>query len=139
MDVPVAVVSLIDESRQWFKSCHGMCATETPRDQAFCAHAILQENVFLIQDATRDDRFADNPLVAGGLVKFYAGIPLSMTGKDRRKHRIGTLCLIDSRPRDLDAEGMRMLEDLGKLVEYEVEVSVAMEQAREKAAADSSK
>ena len=139
MDVPVAVVSLIDESRQWFKSCHGMCAAETPRDQAFCAHAILQENVFLIQDATRDDRFADNPLVAGGLVKFYAGIPLSITGKDRRKHRIGTLCLIDSRPRDLDAEGMRMLEDLGKLVEYEVEVSVAMEQAREKAAADSSK
>mmetsp|Transcript_5577 Transcript_5577/g.15689 ORF Transcript_5577/g.15689 Transcript_5577/m.15689 type:complete len:714 (+) Transcript_5577:325-2466(+) len=135
MDVPVAVVSLVDDSRQWFKSCHGLCAVETPRDQAFCAHAILQDNVFLIQDATKDDRFADNPLVTGGLVRFYAGIPLSITGKDRRKHRIGTLCLIDTRPRDLDAEGMRMLEDLGKLVEYEVEVSMASEQGKKAAAA----
>lgn len=133
MDVPVVLVSLVDESRQWFKSCHGLCAAETPRDQAFCAHAILQDNVFLIQDATKDDRFADNPLVTGGVVRFYAGIPLAITGRDRLKHRIGTLCLIDTRPRDLDAEGMRMLEDLGKLVEYEVEVSLAAE--KQKAAA----
>jgi phosphoribosyl 1,2-cyclic phosphodiesterase/CheY-like chemotaxis protein len=133
LDVPVAVVSLVDESRQWFKSCHGLCATETPRDQAFCAHAILQDNVFLIQDATKDDRFADNPLVTGGIVRFYAGIPLAVTGRDRRKHRIGTLCLIDTRPRDLDIEGMRTLEDLGKLVESEIEIS--LERGKKAAAA----
>mmetsp|Transcript_25134 Transcript_25134/g.54860 ORF Transcript_25134/g.54860 Transcript_25134/m.54860 type:complete len:784 (+) Transcript_25134:300-2651(+) len=124
-DVPVVLISLVDKDRQWFKSCEGLCATETPRDQAFCAHAIHRDNVFIIQDATKDDRFADNPLVTGGVVRFYAGMPLSIMGSDNLKHRIGTLCLIDTTPRDLDKDSIRLLQDLAHLVEAEVELSMA--------------
>lgn len=116
-DVPIALVSLVDAERQWFKSRRGLDATETPRAISFCGHAILGDGVFEVPDATADPRFHDNPLVldAPG-VRFYAGAPLHMGGGAR----IGTLCIIDRVPRDLDAEGRSLLRDLADVVQSEL-------------------
>ncbi|MDH4426467.1 MAG: sensor domain-containing diguanylate cyclase [Acidovorax sp.] len=114
--VQVALVSLVDENRQWFKSCIGTDVRETPRAISFCGHAILGETPFVIPDALEDQRFADNPLVTGELhIRFYAGCPLR--GPDRRK--LGTLCIIDSQPRAFGKEDIGMLVDLASLVERE--------------------
>jgi phosphoribosyl 1,2-cyclic phosphodiesterase/CheY-like chemotaxis protein len=116
-DVPMALVSLVDAERQWFKSHHGLEATETPREMAFCAHAILQDDVLLVRDAFGDPRFAENPLVTGEpRVRFYAGMPLTLPDGSRA----GTLCLIDHRARDLSERQLEALRDLGRLVEREL-------------------
>ena len=108
--------SLVDGERQWFKSRQGLHTTETPRDMAFCSHAITQDAVFLVSDAIQDPRFADNPLVTGKPhVRFYAGVPLALADGSR----IGTLCLIDTRPRELDETKLALLRDLGKMLERE--------------------
>ena len=116
-DVPIALVSLIDRDRQWFKSRHGLDAVETPRETAFCAHAILDRAVLQVPDALQDPRFADNPLVAGPpRVRFYAGAPLAASDGSL----VGTLCLIDQRARQLDEQQLRLLRDLASLVEAEL-------------------
>ena len=116
-DVPIALVSLVDRDRQWFKSCIGLNAKETPRDMAFCAHAILEKEMLIVPDAFLDPRFADNPLVTGEpRVRFYAGCPLKLPDGNF----MGTLCLIDTRPRQLDDRKINLLRDLGNLAEIEL-------------------
>ena len=116
--VPIALVSLVDADRQWFKSCIGLDAVETPRDISFCGHAILGNGVFVIPDALADQRFSDNPLVTGDPnVRFYAGCPLQVSNGSK----IGTLCLIDVEPREFDSESAALLQDLARMVEREIE------------------
>ncbi|CCQ72824.1 PAS domain S-box protein [Magnetospira sp. QH-2] len=116
--VPIALVSLVDKERQWFKSRQGLDATETPRDISFCGHAILQDDVFVIGNALEDERFADNPLVTGApKIRFYAGAPLFAPGGER----VGTLCIIDVEPRHLSTEQVSTLRDLADGVEAEME------------------
>jgi signal transduction histidine kinase len=123
---PVALVSLLDEHRQWFKSAvglEGMGMRETPRSVSFCAHAILQDDVFSVQDATQDDRFADNPFVAGDpLIRFYAGAPLRTT----EGLNLGTLCVLDTVPRVLDAFQQRALRTLSAQVVAQLELRHGM-------------
>ncbi|VVD97704.1 putative diguanylate cyclase AdrA [Pandoraea eparura] len=110
---PISLVSLIDESRQWFKARQGIETTQTPRSIAFCAHAILDDDVLVVPDARDDLRFADNPLVMGDPnIRFYAGAPL----RTPEGHRLGTLCVMDRRPRTLDDEKRALLADLSALV-----------------------
>jgi diguanylate cyclase (GGDEF)-like protein/PAS domain S-box-containing protein len=114
--VPICLVSLIDLDRQWFKSRYGLAATQTPRSDAFCAHAVEKRMMMVVEDAQLDERFAANPLVTGPpLIRFYAGQPVfSPDG-----HALGTLCIIDTKPRHLDAPGIAALRDFASLVEEE--------------------
>jgi signal transduction histidine kinase len=110
---PISVISLIDEHRQWFKAKVGLTANETPRDPAFCAHALELSDILEVPDATRDDRFFDNPFVTGDpSIRFYAGMPLTMPDGSR----LGTLCVIDRQPRELTDDQRSSLRILGKQV-----------------------
>ncbi|EEW09974.1 GGDEF domain-containing protein [Vibrio mimicus] len=116
-NVPIALVSLVDENRQWFKSCFGLSVSETSRDISFCGHAILGRKVFIIEDASQDPRFADNPLVTGEPhIRFYAGVPLLYEDK----MALGTLCIIDRKPRQLSQDELIDLCDLAKMAEREL-------------------
>jgi diguanylate cyclase (GGDEF)-like protein len=116
-DVPIALVSLVDADRQWFKSNQGMDVCESPRGTSFCGHTILREEPLVVQDAFEDVRFRDNPLVTGDPnIRFYAGHPVSGPGGEA----LGTLCVIDDKPRaaaDFDAEA---LAEFAAMVEAEV-------------------
>eukprot|EP00985_Skeletonema_marinoi_P002874 scaffold1176_cov182-Skeletonema_marinoi.AAC.12 len=122
--VPISLVSLVDEDRQWFKSNQGLAgATETPRDYAFCSHAILTDDIMVVPDALQDERFADNPLVEGSPnIRFYAGCPIKASSCEdgSNKMPIGTLCVIDSKPRDLSEDERRALKDFGAMIEQEL-------------------
>ena len=108
---PIALLSLVDADRQWFKSRVGLEGNETPRDWSFCAHAILSPEPLIIQDALSDHRFRDNPLVKGDpKIRLYAGFPL----QNHEAHRIGTLCVIDREPRDLTASQCKIMEALAR-------------------------
>jgi GAF domain-containing protein len=121
-DVPIALVSLVDRDRQWFKSRWGLDASQTDRDRAFCAHVILGNDVMQVPDALADDRFADNPLVTREpRVRFYAGAPLSLGDGSP----VGTLCVADHRARNLDAGQLQLLSDLSKLVERELQKNLS--------------
>jgi diguanylate cyclase (GGDEF)-like protein len=114
--VPIAVVSLVDANRQWFKSCLGLAAKETSRDVSFCAHAILGDDILMVPDTLADARFSDNPFVTDEpKIRFYAGCPLTVS----HGSKIGTLCLIDTRPRMLDEEERALLRDLARMAEQE--------------------
>ena len=113
----IVLISLIDTNRQWFKSRQGLDAMETGRDISFCGHAILSDETLHIPDARNDPRFFDNPLVIGPpYIRFYAGAPLHA----KNGQRIGTLCIIDSKPRSLVAEEQEVLRNLADCVEHEI-------------------
>ncbi len=126
--VPIALVSLVDKDRQWFKSCVGLDATQTARDISFCGHAVLNAGVFEIQDAARDPRFADNPLVVEGpAIRFYAGAPL-MT---QSGIAIGTLCVIDTQPKTLTVEQIQSLEALSRQVVRQFDLRLLVRRQKE--------
>ena len=126
-ETPISLVSLLDENRQWFKSNHGLNIRETPRDQAFCAHAISSSEIMVVADATQDERFVDNALVVGDpKIRFYAGAPLEM----ENGHRLGTLCVIDRRPRILTSTQVRALEVIRDAVVAQLELRRAADDLR---------
>lgn len=122
LDVPISLVSLVDETRQWFKSHHGLDTAETPRECSFCAHAILDDGMFIVPDALEDDRFRQNPLVTGAPgIRLYAAAPLTTPDG----FRLGTLCAIDTRPRDLTRSDRQILKDLSAIAVNELELRLA--------------
>lgn len=119
LGMPIALVSLVDRDRQWFLSRLGLEAQQTPREMAFCAHAIAGDVVLVVPDALEDDRFRNNPLVLEEpRVRFYAGAPL----RSREGHNLGTLCVIDRQPRQLSPGQVQVLHDLAELVVRELEL-----------------
>ena len=123
--VPIALVSLVDENRQWFKSCLGLNMKETSRDAAFCAHVVFGREPIIVPDTFQDARFADNPLVINEpRIRFYAGCPLILDDGSC----IGTLCLIDTRPRTLERQDLAQLRDLADLAVRELCTMIAVGQ-----------
>lgn len=117
-DVPIALISLVDRDRQWFKAKVGIHAEETSRDVSFCGHAILGEDIFVVPDTALDKRFARNPLVTGPPhIQFYAGVPLRLPGG----HAIGTLCAADIRPREFDSRMHDALSRLSRIALLHIE------------------
>lgn len=118
--VPVALISLVDEDRVWFKSSQGLAVTEVPREISFCSYAILGPEPLVVPDARKDERFMDNPFVKGEPhILFYAGCPL----KGPKGHRIGTLCLIDHQTREFTVRDVQNLKDLAAMAEIELGVA----------------
>jgi GAF domain-containing protein len=116
---PIATLSLVDDHRQWFKSKVGVEIRETPREISFCAHAIQQEELFIVPDAREDPRFKENPLVLGDPhIRFYAGAPLI----DEDGYALGTLCVMDRQPRELDDTQKEALRSLRRLALSQIEL-----------------
>jgi phosphoribosyl 1,2-cyclic phosphodiesterase/FixJ family two-component response regulator len=116
-DVPIALVSLVDKDRQWFKSCYGIAAKETSREVSFCAHVVYNRGIMVVSDTLQDPRFGDNPLVIHEpRIRFYAGCPLNLADGSC----VGTLCLVDTRPRSLEGADIGLLQDLRDLVVREM-------------------
>ena len=127
-ETPISLISLIDANRQWFKAKQGLEVNETSRELAFCAHAIMGDKPFIIQDATKDDRFANNELVTGTPnIRFYAGIPL----KSPNGFNLGTLCVIDQKPRSLDDKQLFALQTLANQVISQMELATKAQELQE--------
>lgn len=124
---PIALISLVDRDRQWFKSRVGLEATETPRDISFCGHTVAANEILNVPDATQDPRFADNPLVINDPnIRFYAGVPL----KTPDNFILGTLCVIDRQPRDLTPIQIQQLEALSRMVISQLELRLSNQRSR---------
>lgn len=122
---PIALVSLVDRDRQWFKSHYGLQARETPREVAFCSHAILDDDVFVVEDSSKDERFFDNPLATGDPhVKFYAGAPLIMNGNIK----LGTLCVIGNEARKISENQKEALKALSRQVVSQLELRIKLKE-----------
>lgn len=128
-NVPISYISLVDQERQWFKSKVGISEAETPREPAFCAFTILEDEAFLVPDARADARFANNPLVIGSPnIGAYAGVPLS----DANRQRVGTLCLADHKAREFTEHDAEILWNLARLVEREMHLGDTIRQQEER-------
>ncbi|MAN75035.1 MAG: histidine kinase [Henriciella sp.] len=119
---PIALVSLVDEKRQWFKSRVGLDVCETDREHSFCAHAVAMRDMFIVEDAQKDPRFQANPLVTGPpFIRFYAGAPINVNGYD-----LGTLCVIDTEPRTFSAVEQRELKRMAHLAKRQIKLKARM-------------
>jgi len=128
LDVPIVAISLIDKDRQWFKACEGLIVNETPRQISFCGHTILGDDIFEVENALTDERFMDNPLVTGyPNIRYYAGCPIHVDSGET----LGTLCVIDKKPRKLNDVQRDALYDLAAMVESVV-ASEANSHARQR-------
>jgi diguanylate cyclase (GGDEF)-like protein len=128
LKMPIAALSLVDHARQWFKSVQGLDLCETAREDSFCAHAILGEDAFVVPDATKDERFADNPMVRDEpWVRFYAGHPI----KSPNGYAVGTLCVADRKPRRFGAKERTILQSLAKTAEAELRARLPSEVQRQ--------
>jgi len=117
--VPYVTISMIDTHRQWFKSVQGLTICQTSRDISFCAHAILFDDILYVENALKDKRFADNPVVIGDpKIRFYAGCSLDVNG-----FKAGTFCIFDKKPRAFTIEDRQLLKDLATLAEQELALS----------------
>lgn len=123
-DAPIALISLVDKNRQWFKACIGISATETSREVAFCDYVVREKKMLVIEDTTLDPRFSGNPLVVNEPhIRFYTGIPLVSNG-----HVLGTLCIIDLQPRKLTNEHRHILEALSRQIMNQLELRKALKE-----------
>ncbi len=130
LDMPIAIVSIVDTDRIWFKSAHGLDGVqEIGRDPGLCASAILSDDPYVVGDAEVDPRTLANPLVAGEFgLRFYAGVPLTTS----EGHNLGTLCVIDRKPRQLPPNGEQLLSDLASIVVDELELRLAARTAQQR-------
>ena len=129
---PIALITLVDEHRQWFKARVGISVAETSRAISFCTHAIQQRDLFIVRDALEDERFRNNPQVSGEAhIRFYAGAPLVTPNG----HALGTLCVVDRTPRTLTAEQLQALDALRRQVEAQLELRVNLMELEEALAA----
>ena len=130
LDTPIALVSLVDDQRQWFKSRVGLTAEQTPREIAFCAHAIQKHELFEVPDAALDDRFSNNPLVTSDPnIRFYAGMPIASPDGEL----VGTLCVIDRVPRQLSDSQQDTLRRLARTAEFQLRLRLSLLDSEERA------
>jgi diguanylate cyclase (GGDEF)-like protein len=134
METPIALVSLLDEKRQWVKASYGLSITDVPRQMTFCTHAIESSQITVVEDALRDPRFFNNPMVTGAPnLRFYAAAPL----RNWQGFNLGTLCVLDRQPRKITPDQRRLLEELAAMVVDELETRRSMMELRRLATTDS--